>query len=98
MLAAGLPDEAYQVDVLGEPARYVGTDAYSNMVDLLGLAAKFQHATDTELLYSCPELLDLPASGLSVLEVIEMYRRFAEEVTSVTRQHFPLVAPLLPPS
>jgi 7-cyano-7-deazaguanine synthase in queuosine biosynthesis len=98
MLAAGLPDEAYQVDVLGEPRRYVGTDAYANMIDLLGLSANFATASDTELLQRCPELMDLPATGLSVREVIEMYRRFAEEVISVVSSHFPLVAPLMSPS
>jgi 7-cyano-7-deazaguanine synthase in queuosine biosynthesis len=98
MLSAGLPDEAYQVDVLGAPRRYVGTDAYSNMIDLLGMSANFTGASDAELLQRCPELLDLPATGLSVREVIEMYRRFAEEVRSVISSHFPQVAPLMLPS
>ncbi|MGE5530968.1 MAG: hypothetical protein ACM3VW_02465, partial [Bacteroidota bacterium] len=81
-----------------EPKRYVGTDAYSNMIDLLGMSASFTSASDVELLQRCPELLDLPAAGLSVRDVIEMYRRFAEEVRSVISSHFPQVAPLMLPS
>jgi hypothetical protein len=98
MLAAGLPDEAYEVDVLGDPSRYVGTDAYANMVDLLGLCARYRALGDAALLQASPELLDLAATGLTIPEVIALYRRFAGEVGDVVAEHFPLVAPLMLPA
>ena len=49
MLAAGLPDEAYAVDVLARPAAYVGTEAYTNLMDLLSHAAEFLRRDDLEL-------------------------------------------------
>ena len=98
MLAAGLPDEAYEVDVLGHPGRYIGTDAYANLVDLLGLCARYRTLSDAALLQASPELLDLAAAGMTIPEVIALYRRFAEEVAGVVAEHFPLVAPLLLPA
>lgn len=97
MLAAGLPDEAYAIDVLGDPSRYLGTDAYANLVDLLGLCARYRMANEGELLLALPELLDLAAAGVDLYEVIAMYRRFSEEVAAVVKEHFPQVVPLLQP-
>jgi 7-cyano-7-deazaguanine synthase in queuosine biosynthesis len=95
MLTAGLPDEAYEIDLLGRPGDYVGTDGYSNLMDLLGQALSFADSDDNKLLFSYPELLDLPAGGVSIPETISMYRRHAEQVLAVVDQHFPAVAALL---
>ncbi len=95
MLAAGLPDEAYEVDVLRHPARYVGTEAYTNLVDLLGQCAEFLRRDDLELLALWPELLDLQAAAVSLTDVLAMYRRYAAEVQGVVEAHFPEAAALL---
>lgn len=95
MLAAGLPDEAYEIDLLGRPTDYVGTDGYANLMDLLGQALRFAEDDDRKLLFACPELLDLPGVGISVPETIGMYRRHAQQVLGVVDEHFPAVAALL---
>lgn len=95
MLTAGLPDEAYEMDMLNRPRDYVGTDGYSNLMDLLGQASDFAGDDDSQLLFSYPELLDLPSGGVSIRETIRMYRRHAEQVLAVVDQHFPAVAALL---
>jgi hypothetical protein len=95
MLAAGLPDEAYEMDVLNRPADYVGTDGYANLMDVLGQALNFSKRDDGELLFSYPELLDLPAVGISIPDTIGMYRRHAQQVLVVVNEHFPAVAALL---
>lgn len=95
LLAAGLPDEAYEIDVLAAPDRYRGTDAHSNLIDLLGQATRFLTCSDSALLAGYPELLDLPAVGIHVDEVLAMYRRHAEQVIGVIRQQFPAAAALL---
>lgn len=95
MLAAGLPDEAYQLDLLGNPDRYGGTDAYGNLVDLLTQAAEFERRDDCELLALWPELLDLPAAAISLQDVLAMYRRHAAEVRQVAASHFPRVAEMM---
>ena len=96
MLAAGLPDEAYELDVLGRPADYVGTDAYANLVDLLSLCSEFGRCSDLGLLQMSPELLDCAAAGVSLPEALGMYRRFAAEVHDVVHEHFPAAAKLTP--
>lgn len=95
MLAADLPDEAYGLDVLGRPQDYLGTDAYGNLVDLLGLCGDYLALSDVDLLRRSPELIDCAASGVSLTETVALYRRFAEEVCQVVRTHFPTAAPLI---
>lgn len=95
MLAAGLPDEAYEVDVLARPSACVGTDAYANLVDILGQCAEFLRRDELELLSLWPELLDLQAAAVSLTDVLAMYRRYATEVQSVVETHFPEAAALL---
>lgn len=95
MLAAGLPDEAYEIDILARPDDYPGIDAYANLVDMLGQTAELLRSNNQELLQSRPELLDLPAVGVDVLEVLSMYRTYASAVEQVVRQHFPTAARLI---
>ena len=95
MLAAGLPDEAYEVDVLGRPASHIGTDAYANLVDLLSQCAEFLRRDDLELLTLWPELLDLQSTAVSLPDVLAMYRRYAAEVEAVVGHHFPEAAVML---
>lgn len=95
LLAAGLPDEAYEMDVLAEPEAYRGTDAYTNLVDMLNQTGRIRRATDTELIMNWPELLDLASADVSATDVIAMYRRYADEVWSVVSEHFPATARLL---
>lgn len=95
MLAAGLPDEAYEVDVLADPDACAGTDAYVNLVDLLSQCGDFLRGSDMDLLRMAPELLDLQPGGVSLPEVLAMYRRYANEITDTVRTHFPRTARLL---
>jgi hypothetical protein len=95
MLAAGLPDEAYERDLLSCPNDYLGTDAYTNLIDLLTQSAEFLRHTDEELVTQMPELLDLSGLGLSLTDVLDLYRRHAREVRQVATAHFPHVAALL---
>jgi len=95
MAYAGLPDEAYMIDVLGEPRRYVGTDAYGNLVDLLGHAQQMLTLSDAEMLVAQPDLLELHAAGVNVSDVMTMLRRHGEQVRQVVREHFPQTAALM---
>lgn len=95
MVAAGLPDEAYELDVLSAPERYRGTDAHANLMDLLTLCSSLRSRSDAEILSSAPELLDCVSCGLPVADVLGMYRRFSEEVCGVVKEHFPAAAQLM---
>lgn len=95
MLAAGLPDEAYMMDLLGDPLPHAGTDAFTNLVDLLNHAATVLAHSDEELIHQFPRLLDLTRAGVSVSEVIATLRRHATEVHQVITTHFPNSARLL---
>ncbi len=95
MLAAGLPDEAYEIDLLDDPEPYRGTEAYDNLIDLLTQAVRLGSGTDEQLLAQWPQLLDLASSGVSVGDALAMYRRYADEVRRVTREHFPASALLM---
>ncbi len=95
MLAAGLPDEAYMMDLLGDPLAHSGTDAFTNLVDLLTQVSTVLTHTDEELLMEYPRLLDLATSGVAVEEVLGMLRRFAGEVKQVLTTDFPAAASLL---
>ncbi len=95
MLAAGMPDEAYEMDVLGRPQDYQGTDAYVNLVDLLSYAMYLLERSPVEILMGAPRLLDLQAYKVSVPDVVEMLKRFAEEVRQVVEEHFPQSAALM---
>lgn len=95
MLYGGLPDEAYMIDVLAEPGSYVGTDAYGNLVDLLGHAQQMVTLNDAEMLVAQPDLLELHMAGVSVPDVMAMLRRHGEQVREVVQQHFPQAAALM---
>lgn len=96
MLAAGLPDEAYELDTLGNPDSARGTDAYANLVDLLSLCADFGARSDAQLLSHSPELLDSATCGVSLPDTLSLYRRFGDEVRQVVQEHFPTAARLIP--
>ena len=95
MLAAGLPDEAYMMDILGDPLAHGGTDAFTNLVDLLTQVSTVLTHTDEELLMEYPRLLDLAMSGVAVEEVLGMLRRYAGEVKQVLSTDFRAAASLL---
>ncbi len=95
MLAAGYPDEAYMIDLLAEPGRYKGTEAYRNLVDFLAQARDFGGMTDLELLRNYPQLLDLETATANVPDAVAMLRRHAAEVVAVLQSHFPASADLL---
>jgi len=97
MLAAGLPDEAYVIDILADPLAHRGTDAFANLMDLIMLAVDFGTCDDHHLLVQYPELVDGVGYGARVSEVVGTYRRFSDEVFSVVRQHFPATAELISP-
>lgn len=95
MATAGLPDEAYEVDILGSPESYRGTDAHANLMDLLTLCSSLRSRSDAELLSSTPELLDCVSCGVPMADVLGMYRRFSEEVCGVVKERFPAAAQLM---
>ena len=95
MLAAGLPDEAYMLDSLGDPLSHSGTDAFTNLVDLLSQVNTVLAGSDDELVMEYPRLLDLAAAGGDIAQIIAMLRRFAGEVKEVLTAHFPPSAALL---
>ncbi|MFQ6131931.1 MAG: 7-cyano-7-deazaguanine synthase [Armatimonadota bacterium] len=92
VLAAGLPDEVYQLDLLADPLSHSGTDALANLVDLAAMAKDFAELDDEALLRTYPELLDGEDHGLSAPLVADLYRRFAAEFFHVLRDHFPAAA------
>lgn len=95
MLAAGLPDEAYEMDLLAQPEQYRGTDAYINVVDLLSYVAELQRWSEVDLLLRCPALLDLAAHQVSVPDIVSMLKRFAGEVAEAVLERFPAAARLM---
>ncbi len=95
MFHAGLPEEAYMVNVLAEPDKYIGTDTYGNLVDLLRNAREMLRGSETEILLARPELLGMEAAGVSAAEMIRMFHRHAEQLSSVLDAHFPRAARLM---
>ena len=95
MLAAGLPDEAYMLDILAEPLAHPDSDGFANLMELLMLAADFRTCDDDEILMHYPELVDGVAYGAALSEAIALYRRFADEVFEVVERGFPATAALL---
>ena len=95
MLAAGLPDEAYEMDLLGRPQDYQGTDAYVNLVDLLSYAVYLMDRSPLEIIMSAPRLLDMQAYNVSVPDIVDMLKRFAEEVRQVVSTYFPRAEALM---
>ncbi len=95
MAWAGLPAEAYMIDLLASPRSYVGTDAWGNLVDLLRNARQTAASTDLELLTTHPGLLSLQGPGLNLPDVVAMLRRNAEQTLTVVRDHFPEAARLV---
>ena len=95
MLAAGLPDEAYMLDILGDPLPHGGTDAFTNLVDLLSQVSTVLTKSDDDLLMEYPRLLDLAAAGGHIEQIIAMLRRLAGEVQRSITIHFPASASLL---
>ena len=95
MLAAELPDEAYMIDILADPPAHRDSDAFANLMELLMLAADFKTGDEAQLLMQYPEMVDGIAYGAPLSEVVNVYRRFADEVFTVVEQHFPATAQLL---
>lgn len=100
MLSAGLPDEAFMMDLLATPEEYRGTDAFGNLVDLLTQAGTLLTQTEFQLLLDYPQLLDMEAADVSVHDVMKTLKRHASEVYHVLQTHFPaayrLMAGLMP--
>ncbi len=94
LLAAGLPDEVAEIDLLASPSTYRGTDAYVNLIDLLGYAAGLRSRGEVQLLLETPALLDLQGYGVSVPDVVAVLKRFGDEVAAVVQEHFPECARL----
>jgi hypothetical protein len=92
MRVAELPDEAYMIDLLDDPLAHEESDALSNLVELMMLAASFRELDDGELLVRYPQLLDGADHGAPVEAVIHLYRRFATEVFEVIPQFRRLAA------
>ncbi len=92
---AGLPEEAYMIQLLEKPCDYVGTHAYGNLMDLLRQIRRFSTQTDAELLASQPGLLSLQETGVDFAEVIAMFRRHAEQSMSVVQRRYPAAADLI---
>ncbi len=95
MLAAGLPDEVYQLDLLSDPSAHTDTDALANLSDLVTCTTRFRVLAEQDLLMTYPELLEAAAHGLGPEAVVGVYRRFGEEIERVLRDHFPAAAALL---
>ena len=89
MLAAGLPDEAYEMDLLGAPTAYKGTDAYVNLADLLGYALELRASPYEKVLQRAPNLLDMQDCQISLPDVVATLKRFSNEVLEVVREYFP---------
>ncbi len=92
MLAAGLPDEEYTTDLLGDPLAHSNTDAFANLINLLTYATTARARSDQELLQEWPWSLDFAQAGPSLFEVIATLRRHADEVHQVITEHFPQAA------
>lgn len=95
LLAAGLPDEAYEMDLLAQPEQFRGTEAFVNLVDMLAYVARLNGRSEAELVLESPCLLDLQVHGASLPDVAAMLKRFAAEVTAVVAARFPAVSGLL---
>ena len=98
LLAAGLADEAYMIDVLATPQEHRGTDAYGNLVDLITQAATLLGRTDLDILLEFPQLLDLEVADVSVQDTLRALKRHAAEVYRILREYFPASAALFPAS
>lgn len=95
LLAAGLPDEVYTVDVLAHPQTLVGTDAYRNLVDLLAWVGRVLSTPETRLLLEFPSLLEVAAGSVPVLDVVRALRRQATEIFEIVQHSFPEAARLM---
>jgi len=95
MLSAGLPNEAYMLDILADLLVHQDTDALANLTQLLMLATDLASCDEEQLLLRYPELVDGAAYGAPVSEVVGMYRRFAQEVIGIVEEHFHATARLL---
>jgi hypothetical protein len=95
LLAAGLPDEVYERDLLGHPYHYQDTDGHRNLTDLLGWAACVLSTPELRLPLEYPSLLEVQAGGAQVMEVVRALRRQATEIFDVVQRHFPAAAALM---
>ncbi|MEA3403852.1 MAG: 7-cyano-7-deazaguanine synthase [Armatimonadota bacterium] len=95
MAYAELPEEAYMIDLLGQPEQYMGTDAYGNLVDLLRHAQGITEQSDAEIIAAQPAILALRAAGMDISEISRMLRRHAEQMLSVLRERYPRAAALI---
>ena len=92
-LGAGLPEEAYMVELLADPAAHRGSDGFVNLMDLLLFAVEFEARSDAELIARRPDLLDAPDPAAT----IDTCRRHAREIIDVVRGQLPAVTAFLPP-
>jgi hypothetical protein len=95
LLAAGLPDEVYAVDVLAHPRAVAGTDGYRNLVDLLGWVTRVLSTPEMRLLLEFPSLLEVAEGGVQVLDMVRALRRQATEIFEVVQRRFPEAAQLM---
>jgi len=95
LLVAGLPDEVYDLDLLGNPRAFVGTDAYRNLVDLLAWTNKVLSTPELRLPLEYPSLLEVQQGGAQVMDVVRALRRQAMEIFEVVHRHFPEAARLM---
>ena len=95
LLAAGLPDEVYGLDLLANPRAFVNTDAYRNLVDLLGWATRVLSTPQARLPLEFPSLLEAAEGGAQIRDVVHALRRQATEVFEVVQRRFPAAARLM---
>jgi len=90
--SAGVGQEVYEVDLLGNPAAHVQTEGYRNLVDLLSIVRDFTILTDEQLIRRYPDII---MDQLPEQTIISTYRRYAQEVVEQARSRFPELARLL---
>ncbi len=95
LLAAGLPDEVYALDLLASPEAYLHTDAYRNLVDLLSWATRVLSTPEERLPLVFPSLLEVAEGGTQIRDVVRALRRQATEVFEVVQRRFPAAAKLM---
>jgi 7-cyano-7-deazaguanine synthase in queuosine biosynthesis len=95
LLAAGLPDEVYEDDLLAKPLQYRGTEGWRNLIDLLGWTSTVLATPRMQMAMEYSSLLSSAQGGANLLDVIDALRRQAGEVFEVVSRHFPAAAKLM---
>lgn len=95
LLAAGLPDEVYAIDLFASPERYRGTEAYRNLVDLMGWSLRVLSTPHVQLPLRYPALLEVEEGGGDVMDLVHALRRQATEILEVVQRCFPETARLM---